>query len=259
MKKWVVRIGVVVVAFIILALLAVFFSLDAIVKKGVETIGPKITKVDVHLGAAAISPLGGSGELTKFFVGNPPGYKAPSAIEVGDIKVSVSVGSVFSDTIVVNEVKVKDAVITMEGSLVGDNNLMTIQKNISGASAEQPKTTPAQTKAPPTSSSSKKFMVKDFVLEGAKVNLDVTLPGLGEKTMTVPLPTVHLQNIGTAEGGVTVEQMVQQISVPVLASVGTAAVSAVGGMAGDLKNLGKGGTQNIQKAAGGVLDMFNKK
>src|ERR1700676_3221633 len=102
MKKIIIGILVAVFALVLVALLVVFFSLNSIVKKGVETVGPIITKVDVKLGSASISPFSGSGELSKLFVGNPEGYKSPSAMQVEDMKLGVSIGSVMSDVIVVN-------------------------------------------------------------------------------------------------------------------------------------------------------------
>src|ERR1043165_6006064 len=89
MKKLVIRIALGVVILVIVALVVVFFSLNTIVKKGVETVGPKLTQVDMRLKAAELSPLSGNGRLTGLFVGNPQGYQTPSAIQVGDIKVGL--------------------------------------------------------------------------------------------------------------------------------------------------------------------------
>src|SRR5689334_10844509 len=144
MKKLIVRILLGVVALGIIALVVVFFSLNSIVKKGVETVGPQITKVDVKLDAANISPFGGSGQLTKFVVGNPEGYKTPSAIQVGDVKVAVKVGSVFSDTIVVDSINIQAPEITLEGTLTG-NNLSKILDNLS-STEEKEKKEPAAAK-----------------------------------------------------------------------------------------------------------------
>ena len=107
MKKLIVRILIGVVALVLVALVVIFFSLNSIVKKGVETVGPKLTKVDVRLGSAKLSPFSGSGQLTKLFVGNPEGYKTPSAIQVGDVKMGVEVGSLFSNTLAVDEVNIQ--------------------------------------------------------------------------------------------------------------------------------------------------------
>jgi hypothetical protein len=256
MKKIIVRIGIGIAVLLIIGLVVVFFSLNSIVKKGVETVGPMITKVDVKLGAAAISPFSGSGILTKLFVGNPEGYKTKSAIEVGEIKAGVGVGSLTSDTIVVNEVSLKEALITMEGSLT-ENNLTKILDNVNGSSTATPKPK-GEPPQPGTSKSSKKFIVKDLLIEGAKVNLNLNIPLMGNESMTVPVPTIHLQNIGVAEGGVTAEQLVQQVMKPLMASVLTAAKDAVANMAGKAGNLGKEGAKDLGKATKGITDLFKK-
>src|SRR4051812_29941193 len=105
--KWVKRLLIVVVVLIVLVLLGAFLFLDTIVKSGVEKVGPAITKVDVKLGGAHISPFSGTGELKKFVLGNPQGYKSPSAIAVGSMGVSVVQRSVMSDKVVIRYVKLE--------------------------------------------------------------------------------------------------------------------------------------------------------
>src|SRR5437899_6734274 len=107
MKKLIVRIVIGAIVLLVIGLVVVFFSLNSIVKKGVETVGPKLTKVEVRLGGAKLSPLSGHGRLTELFVGNPEGYKAPAAIKVGDIKLGVEPSSVLSETLVVDEVNIQ--------------------------------------------------------------------------------------------------------------------------------------------------------
>lgn len=261
MKKILVRVLIGLVVLIVVALLVVFFSLDSIVKAGVERVGPAITKVDVKLGSAQISPFGGSARLTKLFVGNPEGYKSPSAMKVGDIKVGAQMGSLMSQTIVINDINIKDADITLEGGLE-NNNLTKIMNNVDGSSAEagnqpKPKGAPPQ---PGESKSSKKFIVKDFVMDGAKIHLDVKLPALGNKTMTLPMPPLHLQNIGVKENGVTAEQLTQAIMKPLLANVLQASTQEVAhlgsNMGGAIKNLG--GSNTVNKVEKGIGGLFNK-
>lgn len=260
MKKILVRIVIGVAALFVVALVVVFLSLNTIVKKGVETVGPMITKVDVKLGSAQISPFSGSGRLTKLLVGNPQGFKSPSAMQFGDIKVGVQIGSLTSDVIVVNEVNVQSAEITLEGGLKG-NNLSKLLDNINSSSAEagnqpKPKNAPPE---PGASKSSKKFIVKDLVIQGTKVHAALDLPAVGTRTLTLALPTLHLQNIGEAEHGVTAEQLAQAIMKPLFASIMDAAVQQIGSLGGDLKDIGKGGTDGIGKAAKSITDLFKKK
>lgn len=260
MKKILVRIFIGLVVLVIVALLAVFFSLNTIVKKGVETVGPMITKVDVKLGSADISPFSGSGTLNKFSVANPEGYKAPTAMQFEKVKVGVKLGSLASDVITVNEIHVESAEITLEGGLQG-NNLSKLLDNINGSSAEagnkpKPKNAPPQAGA---SKSSKKFIVKDLLIEGTKVHAALDLPGLGTQSLTVPLPPLHLENIGEAQGGVTAEQLAQAIMKPLFSSIIDAVTKQAGNLGGSLKNLGTNGANGVGNAAKGVIDLFKKK
>jgi uncharacterized protein involved in outer membrane biogenesis len=213
MKKIIIGIVVTLVVLVVVALAVVFFSLNSIVKKGVETVGPQMTKVEVRLGSADISPFSGSGSLNQLFVGNPDGYKTPFAIQMGSIKVGVKIGSVFSDTVVVDEINIQDPEITLEGTLDG-NNLNTILNNLRG-SGPAPEKQPAAPAAAASEKPSKKFIVKDIVLSGAKVHVNVS--GFGKSVaQTVTIPDLHLQNVGNADGGATPAQLAMQILQPVL-------------------------------------------
>jgi len=253
MKKLFLRIGLGGVVLIALVLVVVFFSLNSIVKKGVETLGPEMTRVDVRLGSADISPFSGGGRLSQLFVGNPEGFKTPSAIQMGDIKVGVKVSSVLKDVIVINEINIQAPEITLEGNLSG-NNLSKILDNVSGTDEKQ--------KAAPAAAGAKKerkFCVKELVIDGGKINLSLDMSILGGKSATIPLPAIHLSNIGTETDGVTAAELVKQIMKPLLESVLDAAKKEIASGGKGLENLGKGGVNDVKKAAGGVLDMFQKK
>src|SRR5690242_19601720 len=104
-------------------------NLDRIVKKAVEVYGPQITKVPVKLDEVHIALLTGSADVKGLVVGNPPGYKTPQAISVGEISVGVDPFSITKDKIVVRSIKVVAPEITFEGGF-GGNNLMTIKNNV---------------------------------------------------------------------------------------------------------------------------------
>src|SRR5208282_1621971 len=97
--------------------------------------------------------------------------------------------------------------ITLEGTLTG-NNLSKILDNLNGSSAtqEQQKNAPP----PPGEKKQKKFIVKDLTLTGARVHLNLSAFGksLGP---TLPIPDLHLQNIGTGDGGVSAAELSRQI------------------------------------------------
>jgi uncharacterized protein involved in outer membrane biogenesis len=228
---------VLVVAGLILA--AVF--LDDIVKKGVETVGPMITGVPVTLDEVHIGLATGSAKMKGFVVGNPAGYKAPSAISVGLAEVGVFPFSVLSDKIIIRSVHVVSPEISFEGNPLGKNNLGDIMENVntmakSGGPASTNKNTQAGAKP------AKRIQVDDFLITGAKVH--VTLTGMGGREMTLTLPDVHLTNLGTGGNGLTPTDLTRAV----MSAVTAATVKAVANAATDL---GKG-VENLGKATGGV-------
>ena len=91
----------------VVASIVVAVFLDGIVKKGVETVGPKITGVSIKLDEMHIILLAGSAKVKGLVVGNPEGYKTPTAISVGLAEVSVNPFSIMSDKIVVHSIHVE--------------------------------------------------------------------------------------------------------------------------------------------------------
>ena len=253
MKKIIIRIALVVAILLIVAVVAVFLSLNSIVKKGVETVGPEVTKVKITLSGVSLSPLSGSGRLSDLFVGNPEGFKTESAIKVGDISVSVDVGSVLKDTIVINSVRIKAPEITFEGGL-GGNNISKILDNVTAATGGD-KPAAKDAKAEPAKPG-KKIIIKDLTVEGAKLHASITL--LGGKELTLPLPTLHLTDIGAKENGVTAGEAIKQTLTPLLASITDVIKSAASNIGKGVGEVGKEAGSQLNKATEGLKGLFKK-
>jgi len=134
MKKLLVRIFIGLVVLLIAAVLIAGFSLDGIVKRGIETFGPKLTKVDIKLDKVALSLFSGSGKIDGLVVGNPEGFKTPQAIRVGSISLVLSPGSLLSDKVVIKSITVDAPEITYETG-AGGSNLKKILANLNEATA----------------------------------------------------------------------------------------------------------------------------
>jgi hypothetical protein len=246
MKKIVVRVGLGLLVLLLIALIALFLALDSVVKKGFNTLGPDITKVDTRLGGAAISPFSGSGELHDLFVGNPSSYKAPSAIEAGDIHVRVKLGSLFSDKLVVERVRIKDAKITFEGGLI-HNNLNAILANVQESSKRKDS-------SDPTASHEMKLEVDDLLIQGASIS--VHLNKLGGQSLTLPLPELHLQNLGAGPEGITAAALTDEILSAVITGATEAVAKGLLNLGPDAFDFGKSGTDKVKKAAKGLRDLL---
>ena len=104
----------------------------------------------------------------------------------------------------------------------------------------------------------------DFLISGAKVN--VTLTALGGRSLTVSIPDIHLTNLGGGAEGITAGELTKLVLKNINKETFEAiqkSVSDVGKQAADaLKDISKGGTNSINKAAEtlkGVGDLFKKK
>jgi hypothetical protein len=252
MKKWIVRLVVLFAVLFVAGLVVVFLSLNTIVKHGVERVGPMVTKTEVKLESANISPFTGSGQLHKFSVGNPPGYKTPSAIQVGDVKLAVKVKSLFSPVIGVDLISVDGAEVTFEGGL-GGNNLSQLMDNLgSMASADKSTTKPEEKPV----EGGKKLRVKEILIRGTKVNASLT--GMGGKTVSLSLPEIHMTDIGNDQDGVSSAELSKKIIQQILTET-LKALSTSGGVLGkELQGLGKDSGKQVESVTKGLKSLFKK-
>lgn len=246
MKKFVkIIVGILVVLVILLVVvgLVVGANLGAIVKAGMETVGPKVTQTTLTVDKVSVSIIGGSAGVKGLVLGNPEGYKAPQSISVGDAAVSLAPGSLLSDKIVIRSVKVLAPEITFEGNPLGENNLTKIMANVDATtgSGGQASTNAA---AAPGQKPAKKLEVDDFVITGAKVHANLT--GLVNKEVTLPLPDIHLTDLGKNSDGITAADLTKTV----LSEITTGTIKA---LAGYVKGLGKDVSNMAKDAASGTV------
>ena len=248
MKKLLFRLLIALVVLVILAVVAVSLFLDSAIRRGVETVGPMLTKVDVKLAGVSLSIFSGSGKIKGLVVGNPPGYRTPAAIQVGSASLAVQPGSVFSDKVVIRSINVQAPEITFETDLRG-NNLSKIMANLdetTGGGTSAKPTDPAQKKA------SKKLQVDDFLISGGKIQVSVT--ALGGQSATVPLPEIHLTGLGQGPDGITAAEL----SKMVLRAIEKESVQAASGAVADLSKQAANLTKGLGTNPAGTVDSVTR-
>ena len=96
-----------------------------------------------------------------------------------------------------------------------------------------------------------KFAVKKFRLTNGKVRL-----GLAGAGMTLPMPAIELNDLGTKDGGITPDQLVYAVMKSITGSV----VSATAQAAGDIgKTSGAAAAEGAKKAVEGIKGLFGGK
>lgn len=206
MKKWIfIGLGAVVVIVAVVVFVGLS-NLGPIIKKAVNTYGPEITKTELHVADVSVSILSAEAKINDFFLGNPKGFKTPSAVQVDSVFVNINEKTLAGNPIIIDQIKVKSPKISYEKKGKIDN-FQSILNNVNKATAsEKSSTTSSQEKGP-----EKKLIIRDFIITDGKVNVALAIYGLGQKEIIVSLPDIHLKDIGKERNGVSAAEVSKQI------------------------------------------------
>ncbi len=220
-----------------------FSNLDGFIKSAIETYGSQATQSSVSVGSVDISLTSGQGTISGITVGNPSGFSSNKALSVGAITVAIDTSSVPGNgPIVIKLVNISQPDVNYE---VGQNgsNLQAIQRNVQAYAGGSGNSSSAAAASPSASSGSpqRKQIISDLTIDSGLVT--ASSPMLAGRELKVPLPSIHLTNLGASSGGATAAQIGEQILSAITAKAaqaGSAAITnGVGGSA--LKSLGGAG------------------
>ena len=226
---------------------ALEFFLGHIVTAGVNNFAPKLTQTTVVLNRSVISPLTGSGTLSGLVVGNPKGWSENNLCSLGKVHLSVAPFSLLGDHILVNEISIDAPEFNYETKIIS-SNVADLLKNIEATMGGGKDAAPQATTK---SGQPIKFAVKKFRLTNGKVRL-----GLAGAGMTLPMPDIELNDLGTKEGGITPDQLVFAVMKSVTGSIVTATAKAAGDIG---KTSGAAAAEGAKKAVEGIKGLFGGK
>ncbi len=259
MKKWIL-IGLAAIIVIVVVVVYVGLSnLGPIIKKAVNTYGPKITKTELHVADVGISLLSAEAKIKSFFLGNPQGFKSPSAMQVGSVFVNVDEKSLTGDTIIIERVEVKKPEINYEKRGKTDD-FNAILSNVKKSAATDQKS--ADTGK--DEGGGKKIIINDFVVTQGRVNLMMSVMGLGDKEIGVALPDIHLKDIGKKKGGASAAEVSKEIFAALYAKITSPAVTdalnkQLKSLGTSLDSVGKKSLKQVEKTTGKAIEDASKK
>ena len=188
--------------------------LDDIVRKGIETVGTQVAKVEVRLDDVGVSVFTGKGALRGLQVANPKGYRAPAAVKVGQALVVLKPLSVFSERVVVRSVVVQETEIHYE-KRDGKTNLDVIQANVESVLPDRDKKTKPE----------KKLQIDSLVIRNAKVHVYGDKPD--EPPTVLTLNEIHLKDLGQGPEGITGAELTRKLTAAVIKDTLAAMVRGV--------------------------------
>jgi uncharacterized protein involved in outer membrane biogenesis len=232
------KILIIIPVLIIVLILALGFSLNSIVKHGVETLGPRALGAEVKLKDVDISLFSGKGQLKGLFIGNPKGFESDQAFMLKEVRLALNVKSVFSEKMIVDEIYIDAPDITYEKGGGSDNiqSLLNNIKKFSGVSeAKAEKETAAEPKG-----AGKKIQINRLTIKNGKVHMSMT--ALGGKGLDLDLPDIEMKDIGKDKEGATLSEAMEQVFGKLNTNVGST-------VAGSLKDIGK----TVEKTVGDTV------
>lgn len=239
-KKLLSLFGILIIAAIVVIYLFGSSFIAKTVKAGVEKIGPQVTQTSVVLNDVDLSILSGNVSLQGLYIGNPDGYKSEHIFALGQIDIDMSPASIFSDTIVINKIHIKQPEMSYEKTLTS-SNVKELQKHIETFTKQDDTVEEADTPetTPEAAGASKQVVIRELIVEDCKVF--VGLMGSGAE---VVIPEIVVNDIGDGGGDKAIADAINIVLTEVLKAV-TQAVAEEG----------EGG---LQGAMDGVKGLFGK-
>jgi hypothetical protein len=212
MKK--IGIGVAVLVVLVAGISFYLYSnMDSYVKAAIEKNGSAATKTAVRVDSVKISLSTGEGTVTGITVDNPSGYAKGKAISIGSVLVKLDIGSVRgTGPILIRRITVERPQVAYEfnGST---GNLQVLQKNAAAYAAQF------------KSDDARKEIIDDLAVKGGEIT--ATAAQLQGKSIKLPMPPIHLTNIGKSTNGATPGQIAGQVVAAITHEAEKVAAAAV--------------------------------
>jgi hypothetical protein len=194
------------------ALAFLWTNLDWIVKSAIERYGSQATGTRVQVDRVALHPLQGKGAIEGLTVANPPGYSAAHILSLGVISVRIEPGTVASNPVVIDNIRVTAPLVVYEMNDARVANVDVLKKHLSTGQSEKP--VAGGRKNP--KEQVKLLRIRHLVVENAKV--EVQIAALGDYPRIVALSRLEMTDIG-GKNGAPPEEVAKQIVTAILSEV----------------------------------------
>ena len=227
-KVWKILVGLLV--FIVIAVVVVLIYLGTIIAEATRTLGTQATGTKVAVESVNVSLLGGDVQINKLAIDNPPGYKLKQAFSFDLVRVDVDINTIFSDTIIINEIEIANIKVNFEPTLKGGSNLTDIKNNI--MKFAQSEEDDAKKEAEPEvdgendpPKKAKKVIIKSFVINEGEIKVSSSiLP----TSVTLALGRMELNDIGKESNmGKAFSEILTKIIAQVIETVGDAKIESL--------------------------------
>ncbi len=239
------------VIILIVAVFAIILNLGKIVKTGINTVVPQVTKCEAHVDDVNFNVFGGKFEIKNLVIKNPEGYKTDHAFALGHIFVNVKMGSLMSDVIEIDQVIIDAPEITYEVGL-GNSNLNTILENVNSSLPESDDKEKKEEPQKEEKKEGKKVIVNLIKVTNGKIGISAKIAGGMEAPIV--LPDLEIKDLGKKEGGISMVQAAAITLKTTLLSIFDVLKNSSKLLLDGAKAIGEGITEGIKSIGEGAKD-----
>ena len=232
-----------IVVALVAAVLALPLWIGPVAKSAANGSVPKMTGTAFRLGDFGFNFYTGKLRVGDVTLYNPEGYKPEEAFKLGSLNVELEVLSTLSDTIVVNDITIRDVFVSYV-SKDGVNNFDAILENVQKATAGEPKeeTEPVKEAEAPAAKEEKpkkKVIIDHLLIDGVTVQWG---------PLPIKLPTkIELTGIGRKSNGVDWSEAATEISDAIMKQLNSLGQGLMD-FGGALKDMGLDGANQVLDA-----------
>jgi len=242
LKKVLIALAVIIVILV----LAVYLFGGRAVSLGIEKGASKVLKVKVALRDVQLGLLRGKIGINDLEIGNPEGYSSKNLLKLGNASVKAEMGSLLSDTVNIQEIKLDGIELTIEQKGLS-TNLKDLLDNIAAAKPS------AEPKPAEKAEGGKKLIIKKLEITNTTVKVRV----LGGPEIPLKLDTITMENLGGDEP-VDVAKLTGKVLAALASGVAKQGAGIIpsditGGLQSGLANIGKVGGELLESGKG-ILD-----
>ncbi len=204
------RLLVLIVVVLILVVVGALLMMDSLAKKAVETGGTYALGVETTVDSMSIRLVRGQLKMNGLRVANPEGFESPHLMESGILLVELKPASIFTDTMQLPVLSLDGLDMNIEQTLAG-SNVSKILDNLKGLKKKEQQEKPKKPKKP-----GKKVRVDKVIIKNVVVHFVL----IGGKGVTVKIPEIELNDVGSGDGGdQSVADLIAQIFPAILEAV----------------------------------------
>jgi putative FmdB family regulatory protein len=209
------RLIVVLALALVVLVVGVVFSIDAIARVGIEVVGSKVLGVATTVDSVRLGLLSNRSSVHGLKVANPTGYTDPIFLDLGNASLTARLGELTAEKTTIRNITISDLVLTLEQDASGKLNAQRISDNLPNTDA------PAKSEPKPAGPA-RDIVVKELRIERVSVRLR-NLVGGRQGVVDAKLPDIVLKDVHS-DGSVDV--LASELSGVVISSVLQATVTA---------------------------------